>query len=269
MLRKLLVGAALAAVSISVSAATKSRPDGYVTICKAGETCSVASPSMVAFGASDLFVYKVLRGSFVCSAHTFGTDPNRNNPAKECSISESVSKPATALAASGAVLGSSSSSSGGSPVQATPLETGRYAIVSRLSGKTLTVDGLSETDGAKIVQGEEPQADSLYWDVTDLGNGYYSVRAAATGKSLDVHEWNTNDGAEVRQIEWINSWNQHWTIQSVGNGYYSVVSRFSGKSLDVYEMSKAKGTDIRLWTYWGGENQQWGFVPAGAASAGE
>ncbi|MGD8911014.1 MAG: hypothetical protein PVI92_16890, partial [Chromatiales bacterium] len=74
----------------SVSAATN-RPDGFKTICKIGQTCSVDSSTNVAFGASDRFVYKVLSGSFVCNVDTFGTDPIPWKKVKECSISKTVS----------------------------------------------------------------------------------------------------------------------------------------------------------------------------------
>src|SRR5688572_23266923 len=85
MLRKLCVGGLLLAVAASAWSATN-RPDGYVTICKINETCSVSSSTNVAFGASGQFVYKVLNGTFSCTVATFGSDPIPEKSVKECSV---------------------------------------------------------------------------------------------------------------------------------------------------------------------------------------
>lgn len=76
---------ALGLIALSAQAATN-RPDGYTTICKSDESCSVSQATNVAFGASGQFVYKVLNGSFVCSVATFGSDPIPSKSVKECSI---------------------------------------------------------------------------------------------------------------------------------------------------------------------------------------
>ncbi len=82
--RVLFGGVLLAAASVALAASN--RPDGYTTICKINETCSVSASTNVAFGAADLFVFKVLSGSFVCNVATFGSDPNPNKSVKECSV---------------------------------------------------------------------------------------------------------------------------------------------------------------------------------------
>lgn len=85
MLRKLLVGGILLAAAASSWSATN-RPDGYVTICRTPETCSVSGSTNVAFGASGQFVYKVLSGTFTCTVATFGSDPIPSKQVKECSV---------------------------------------------------------------------------------------------------------------------------------------------------------------------------------------
>jgi len=75
-----------AALVSSFSQAATNRPDGYETICKTGESCSVSQSTNVAFGAAGQFVYKVLDGTFSCSVDTFGSDPNPDKSVKECSI---------------------------------------------------------------------------------------------------------------------------------------------------------------------------------------
>ena len=106
MLKKIIFASALLGCASSALAASN-RPDGYVTICKSGETCSVSSSTNVAFGASDQFVYKILSGSFSCSVATFGSDPIPSKSNKECSIPKSGS-------GTGGGSSSSAPSSGGS-----------------------------------------------------------------------------------------------------------------------------------------------------------
>jgi pectate lyase len=79
----------LVLMTSGASAATN-RPDGYKTICKIDEVCTVDDDTTVAFGASGKFVYKVLSGSFVCNADTFGEDPIPKKSVKECSISKTA-----------------------------------------------------------------------------------------------------------------------------------------------------------------------------------
>ncbi|MES9944713.1 MAG: pectate lyase [Candidatus Thiodiazotropha sp.] len=92
-MKKLKFGLILLLLASSADAATN-RPDGYKTICKGGQTCSVEVNTKVAFGASGRFVYKVLSGSFVCNVDTFGSDPIPWKKVKECSISKSASNDA-------------------------------------------------------------------------------------------------------------------------------------------------------------------------------
>jgi len=73
-------------IAATTAFAATNRPDGYTTICKIGESCSVSQSTNVAFGAAGQFVFKVLNGSFVCSVATFGSDPIPSKSVKECSV---------------------------------------------------------------------------------------------------------------------------------------------------------------------------------------
>lgn len=82
----LILGILMVILSATHLQAATNRPDGYTTICKTDETCTVNQPTNVAFGASGQFVYKVLDGTFLCSVETFGSDPIPGKSVKECSI---------------------------------------------------------------------------------------------------------------------------------------------------------------------------------------
>jgi pectate lyase len=62
----------LGAIAAAGSADAANRPSGWTTICKQGQTCTVAANTNVAFGRADQFYYKVLSGSFACAQSTFG-----------------------------------------------------------------------------------------------------------------------------------------------------------------------------------------------------
>jgi pectate lyase len=89
-MKKTILSLILLLSAVSAGAATN-RPDGFKTICKVNQTCTVSANTNVAFGASDQFVYKVLSGSFVCSVATFGSDPIPEKKVKECSVSKTAS----------------------------------------------------------------------------------------------------------------------------------------------------------------------------------
>lgn len=95
----------------TVSAAN--RPAGYTTICKINQTCSVTANTRVAYGRSDIFTYKVLSGSFVCSDATFGAGSTVAGGTNECSIPTGTasSTPASSTSKSNASLASSSKAS--------------------------------------------------------------------------------------------------------------------------------------------------------------
>ncbi len=105
-MRKLLLAAALIAAAATAFAASN-RPSGFTTICSIGELCTVNGPTNVAFGASDLFVFKTLSGTFTCSVATFGSDPIPSKSVKECSVDLSAApapSPTPAPAPSGIQL---------------------------------------------------------------------------------------------------------------------------------------------------------------------
>lgn len=139
------------------------------------------------------------------------------------------------------------------------LANGRYAIVSRFSGKAIDVDSLSTEDGANIMQWTYWGSSSQQFDVTNLGDGSYSIRPAHSGKSLDVFEFSLENGGDIRQWTYSGGTNQRWRIESVGDGYFKIVSVLSGKALDVYGWDANDGANIAQWDDLGGTNQQWDF----------
>lgn len=63
-------------------AAADDRPAGFVTLCAKDASCTVQTTTNVAFGRDNRFAYKVLSGTFVCNAATFGSSTTDG----ECSV---------------------------------------------------------------------------------------------------------------------------------------------------------------------------------------
>lgn len=133
---------------------------------------------------------------------------------------------------------------------------GRVAIVSRLSGKVLDVEGGSKADNADIIQWTYDNRANQHFDLKSLGNGYYSIRASHSGKAVEVEQQSTVAGADIRQGTWTGGTHQQWKLIDVGAGFYNIVSRHSNLALDVFNFSTENGGDIRQWTHLNGINQQ-------------
>ncbi len=86
---------AIGTMAVASSAFAANRPAGYTTICNEGKQCSVAANTNVAYGRSNLFTFKVLSGSFVCSEATFGAGSKRPGGVNECSVPSGSTPPTT------------------------------------------------------------------------------------------------------------------------------------------------------------------------------
>ena len=237
----------LSAISNAQAKNPKHSPRGYMAICDYGEPCTVAQPSLVAFGHNSQFVFKILNGNFVCSESTFNRANfvNKSNASSQphCSI---TLKP--------------TEQDNDSVASSSPLTDGVYAIVSRYSKQALSI-----APAGQLQQTPYTADASQHFIITQRNDGYFSVGTLAKSdktlqKALEVKDWQTEDGAQVALNKVADSWSQHWEIKYTDAQYVAITSRFNGKALDLLELST--GAPIRLWTYWGGDNQQWQLIPA-------
>ncbi|MGM8225129.1 pectate lyase [Cellvibrio sp. ARAG 10.3] len=219
MLKKLLFSFVVLSLSASVFAA-KNRPDGYVTICKIGETCFVSSSTNVAFGASDKFVYKVLSGSFSCSVATFGSDPNPAKSVKECSIPSGSSGGGASSSSSssgGSSGGGSSSSSGGgnsgSITGASCSANGSTTVNSTIRVTSGTYDGSCRVHNAGSALGDGSQSESQQ-PVFRVENGATLRNVIIGNNGADgIHVYN---GGNIDNVTWQNVGEDALTIKSSG-----------------------------------------------------
>ena len=69
---------------------------------------------------------------------------------------------------------------------ATTLPAGRYAIVSRRSGKALEINGEGQ-----IVQNQLNSSAPQLWDISLVAGGYYAIKSVKTGLTLTLADWQT------------------------------------------------------------------------------
>ncbi len=144
------------------------------------------------------------------------------------------------------------------------ISSGTYQILSRSSGKALSVDGSSTVDGAGVVQTAYTGGSSQQWKVTPEAGGAFKIQNLNSSKFLDVDVsvgGGLNDGAKVQQwSEGVSQLNQRWEFSDAGAGWLKISSKLSAKALDVAGVSNAENGKVHQWTYYGNANQQWKLV---------
>jgi pectate lyase C len=212
MLRKLLAGAVLVVIAAPAFSAAN-RPDGYTTICRIPDSCSVSAPTNVAFGASGQFVFKVLNGTFTCTVATFGSDPIPSKSVKECSVPSGTSTPPptnppptnpppTNPPPTGSITGSSCNTSGA--------QTTVNATIRVTSG---TFDGGCQRFNAGSALGDGSQ-DEGQDPVFRVENGATLRNVVIGTNGADgIHTYN---GATLDNIYWMNVGEDAMTIKSSG-----------------------------------------------------
>ncbi|MEN0037154.1 MAG: pectate lyase [Cellvibrio sp.] len=228
MLKKILVTTALLGCAASAFSASN-RPDGYTTICKTGQTCSVSGSTNVAFGAADKFVYKILSGSFSCSVATFGSDPNPSKSVKECSIPKSGSGGTTSSSPSTSSSGSNSSSGGGNSGSITGATCGSGGTTVNVSSTIIvssgTYDGGCKVFNATSALGSGSQSEGQK-PVFRVENGATLKNVVLGNNAADgIHFYN---GGNIDNIRWTNVGEDAMTIKSSGTVNVKNISGYAG-----------------------------------------
>jgi hypothetical protein len=138
---------------------------------------------------------------------------------------------------------------------------GTYTIQNRNSGLVMDVSGLSQADGASVMQGTPNGGANQQFTFTHLGGGVYKVLAVHSGKSLDVKDVSTADGALVHQWTYSGGANQQFIAQLNSEGYYKLVAKHSSEVLEIGNSSAANGALVQQWLDNGSATQQWRLTP--------
>lgn len=87
------------------------------------------------------------------------------------------------------------------------------AIVSRHSGRALTVQGGRDINGANIIQRGWNNTRQQRWRLEQTGGDYYRIVSVDNGKCLDVTEQGKENGANIQLWDYANQANQQWRLK--------------------------------------------------------
>ncbi|HSD36396.1 MAG TPA: pectate lyase [Rhodocyclaceae bacterium] len=229
---------ALALVCLSQGAEAANRPKGWVTICKEGASCSVAANTNVAFGRADQFIYKVLSGSFVCSAATFGS--KIAGGVNECSIASAASSASSAPSSSSSSKSSSSSSTPSSSSSSTSSSSSSSATACKPGSITGTVDCGGITVGTSCDgQSESQQA------VFNLADGAVlkNVHIRAGGGADGIH---CQGNCTLENVVWDGVCEDAATMQGGSGKVMKVIGGSATLADDKVFQHNGKGSTINL-----------------------
>lgn len=139
-------------------------------------------------------------------------------------------------------------------VPTAPVANGKYKIINKKSGKVITVQGASTSNGAAINQWDYVNNSSYndLWYITKLGTtGYYTIKNVKSGKVLTISSNSHVAGQNANQWDYTAnaSWNDEFSFVAVAGGGYKIVARHTGLVLNVEGGSTANGAYIQQWPY--------------------
>lgn len=146
----------------------------------------------------------------------------------------------------------------------TPKGAGGYRLVSRHSGKCLSLSENNGTNGTAIIQwkcsSQPTPGDGQVFSFSPSAE-YFDVVINSSSKCLDVTNASNADGAWVQEYDCLGASqaNQLWSIVPITGqpGWYALIAKHSGKCADVSNASSEDGARILQWTCTWTGNQQW------------
>ncbi|MBC7387565.1 MAG: RICIN domain-containing protein [Cryobacterium sp.] len=150
------------------------------------------------------------------------------------------------------------------------LPTSAVPLISRNSGKCLTITGEATTDGAGTSQVICTSSSAQQFKLNSAGTGVYYLANSKSSKCLDVENASMNAGALVKQYSCGGGANQKFIVRpSAVAGYYEIVASHSSQCIGVVGSSLSSGAVIQQSACAGSSSQQWslGAIPATAPAA--
>ena len=103
-------------------------------------------------------------------------------------------------------------------VYAQPLQDGEYFIKINATGKYLAIEGISQKNGAKLVQWDFVNQANHKFILKHQGNSAYTLQAVHSQKYVSSDGANPKVGAHIIQWDWVNQDNQRWLITPAPSG---------------------------------------------------
>jgi hypothetical protein len=137
-----------------------------------------------------------------------------------------------------------------------------YKIIAKHSGKAMTIQAGSTTNGAAIVQNTYTGAAYQIWKFENAGNGFYKLKVQHSNKYFNLQGNPTHaNGAAGEQWTFVDMDDFYWKIESDGSGSFRFKLKNNlGKVLDISGASQNEGAAVILWDQHTGDNQRWQLV---------
>ncbi len=132
------------------------------------------------------------------------------------------------------------------------LQNGTYKVVSKGSGRVLSVEGCLPSLGSNAIQSDWTGKDCQRWNVQATDDGYFVLTSTRGGLALDVAGCSSDEMANVHMWAPNGAHCQQWKIEHLDNGYYRLVARNSNKALTVLS-----DDDVVQQSWSESDNQQW------------
>jgi hypothetical protein len=134
-------------------------------------------------------------------------------------------------------------------------ESSCYRIVSRASGKVLTIDGTD--NGSAAIQRTDANTTAQQWKFRPVSDGYYQIISQKTNKVLDQIGILQTDRAPLGIWDYAGGDNQQWKPMQTADGYTQFLARHSGKAIDLLDGNQNEGAAAVQFTASTGTTQQW------------
>jgi len=151
----------------------------------------------------------------------------------------------------------------------TPVVGGIYAIANLRSGRTLDVDGASNSNNANIhLWGTNTSSPPTHrqWEVISTDNGYIRLRCVDSQKTLEKKGSADANGTNVSQWAYADKDWQEWEIVSLGSNLFGLKNRDSGTFLTAYGANNGSNVVVHNWV--GASTQKWYFYQVGGSNSG-
>ncbi|MFY7963537.1 MAG: RICIN domain-containing protein [Chitinophagaceae bacterium] len=113
---------------------------------------------------------------------------------------------------------------------------GVYYIKVAETNKFLAIEGISQNNGARLVQWDFAANTNHQFLITAANDGYYFIKAIHSNKYLNVVGQSIEDGALICQWDFVNQDNLKWSFYyNKTNQSYTIKNKQSGKELKLLD----------------------------------
>lgn len=141
-------------------------------------------------------------------------------------------------------------------------------LTNACTGKAVDVGGVSQDNGATVIQWTKHGGLNQQWKLSATDSGYYKLIAKHSNKALNVANSSSENGSIAEQTSDDGAASQQWKLIALGDDRFKLTPRHApNKALDLDDASTTDGAKIQIWDDLGGCAQAWKVQTVTAATA--